>query len=124
MKRSQPKREWRKAREKIQREGGCRLAYRLERYCAGPIQAAHIIGRSHDAFTLDGEARQTETWMVEPDRVIPLCEAHHRWYDSHEQDILQALQPREQVQAVRDAGGLENARIRTAPSAYKRTEAA
>lgn len=72
--------------------------------------------------------RLARFYRVDPDRVIPLCGpfpagchgAEHR----HELDTLPLLSLEEQLQAVADAGGIENARIRTCPSLYARGRSA
>ena len=101
------KRDWSAARAKVEAEGRCRACKRL-----GRVEAAHVIGRASDART--GALR-----VVHQDSVIPLCSTCHYEYDAHERDVLPLLTLDEQVQAVRDAGGLELARVRTAPLAYK-----
>jgi hypothetical protein len=112
VKRSQPPRDWTLAREKC--ESGCRL-------CGDPAEAAHIIGRSHDSHEpiRCPEWVPFTPWLVAPDRILPLCRAHHTAYDSHQLDVLAHLTPDEQVQAVADAGSLELARRRLLPSEYR-----
>lgn len=139
MKRSQPRRDWTAAREKVEREGRCRiemrLVYGITGTCAGPLEAAHIIGRECDEYvaawaiemeTLDVSQRPKTayaTWRVDPDRIVPLCHKHHRAYDDHELDLLGYLTPEEEAQAVLDAGSLESARRRLCPSEYRRQAA-
>lgn len=122
--RKQPKRDWTEARAKVEHEEVCRLG--RDDYCEGKLEAAHVIGRSCDAFTPlsydeDGNLRIIATSRLEvaPDRVIPLCTRHHRLYDAHEVDCLHVLTLAEQLQAVADSGGLELARKRLAPSQYR-----
>ena len=144
MKRSQPDRDWRDARQKI--DGTyCRLCTEDN----PNVEAAHVIGRENDrpkpcegchgtggdAFD-GGESGSMVCWSCEglgsqkpdvlwvnPDSVIPLCRPHHTAYDHHEIDVLPVLTFEEQVQAVKDAGGLENARVRTCPTAYRKAAA-
>jgi hypothetical protein len=120
-KRKQPKRNWEDARAKVEREEYCRLARTQE--CAGPLEAAHVIGRDRDAFATDGGLHPlpstTVSWWVAPVRVVPLCRRHHKLYDDHAIDILGALSLSEQLQAVVDSDGIENARVRLAPGAYR-----
>jgi hypothetical protein len=79
------------------------------------VEAAHVIGRANDRpKNLEG----TRLW-VDPDAVIPLCRDHHTAYDSHELDVLAVLTLEEQLRAVEDAGGIELARVRTCPTAYR-----
>lgn len=113
----QPRRDWTAAREKC--EDGCRIGRR----CEGPIEAAHIVGRDRDRFTLSGEPHGRSVWPVEPLRIVPLCRKHHGEFDRHERDILGFLNAEEQAQACLDAGGLELARVRLAPLAYERAVA-
>lgn len=106
MNRSQPKRQWRRARMKCEQQG-CRL-------CGEPAQAAHIIGREHDKNApIVWPAMQT--WVpyeVVPERICPLCPSHHAEYDAHKLDLLPYLTVLEQAQAVHDAKGIELARNR------------
>jgi len=109
LKRSQPKRLWDDARAKVEREDRCRFCG-----CGGRLEAAHIMGRKYDKPVFEAD----KTLYVNPERIIPLCPDHHRQYDAHSLDILGYLAIEEQVQAVIDAGGIEQARRRLAPSAY------
>jgi hypothetical protein len=79
------------------------------RFC-GHGQAEYIDGTAH-------------VLVVQSVSVIPLCTAHHKRYDAHELDILHVLTLEEQVQAVQDAGGIENARKRLCPSLYRKAAA-
>lgn len=130
MKRSQPLRDWSAAREKVEREGHCRVMNDPvtcvprsgEDKCGWPLEAAHIVGREHDKkqFGMDWDLVTGQTiWHVDPDRIVPLCLKHHRMYDRHELDLLPYLTVEEQAQAVLDAGGIELARRRTAPLVYR-----
>lgn len=116
-KRTQPKRFWDDAREKVTSERVCRL-WRLGG-CQGKVECAHVIGREKDppadAYGATGYDR-----YVEPVSVIPLCQHHHREYDARRVDVLHVLDLREQLQAVADAGSVELMRRRTAPTAYRR----
>lgn len=116
VKRSQPRRDWTEANHK--REEGCRY---LEG-CDGPIELAHVIGRKHDGSLAGLFVKLpvlVKVWVVAPARVVPLCRRHHTMYDAHELDLLPCLSVEEQAQAVVDADGIEQARIRTAPLAYR-----
>lgn len=123
------KRDWSAAREKVEREGTCRWAIRqLQgfdpiRPCDGPLEAAHILGREHDKKTPIKWYLEWEPYKVMPDRVVPLCRRHHRLFDSHDLDLLGYLTPEEEAQAVLDAGSLESARRRLAPSEYRKAVA-
>lgn len=101
MKRGGPKRDWQLARAKC--EEGCRV-------CGDAAEAAHVIGRIHDRKP--GVGMTTPSTFVHPDRIVPLCREHHQMYDAHQLDLLSYLALDEQIQAVADAGGIENARIR------------
>lgn len=92
------KRDWSDANEK---RTSCRV-------CGNPaVELAHVIGRSNDR-PQDG---RTVVW-VNPDSVVPLCREHHTEYDAHQLDLMSRLTMDEQVQSVRDAGGIELARQR------------
>lgn len=139
----QPRRDWTEARAKVEAEGVCRLAGvgcptmtgcdckethgECVYECFGRLEAAHIIGRACDLRESPYHDHLSvitgRTWVYRV-RVVPLCSRHHRQYDRHEIDVLGRLTPEEEAQAVIDADGLENARVRICPSAYKRTEAA
>lgn len=112
-----PRRTWDSARAKVDSEGECRVCGSQEQ-----LEAAHILGRSHDAYTL-GRLKRSKTWHVEPLRIVPLCGTFsnnecHRLVDEHKLDLLPYLELEEEVTAVRDAGGIELARRKLAPSAY------
>lgn len=143
-KRSQPKRDWSAARTKVE-HAACRLCAPDEN--CGPVEAAHVIGREcdrvegpcrcghpiedHDAelgmcdhYDMGGgpcclNYRPAKALYVHADAVIPLGSGHHKQYDAHEVDVLPVLTLEEQVRAVEDAGGIELARQRTAPLAYR-----
>lgn len=127
-KRTQPRRDWTFARNKVESEDQCRVwSHSLdETGCDGPLEAAHLIGRARDFFTagfVTSYKQDRKVLIVVPVRIVPLCRKHHRLFDAHEIDLLPALTPEEQVQAVMDAGGLELARRRLAPTAYHGGEA-
>lgn len=117
-KRSEPKRIWDDARAKVDLEGRCRVCGR-----EGALEAAHIMGRKHDEPAHSG----TRDLYVNPLRIVPLCGTRdlnfgvgcHHFFDAHELDLLPYLAIEEQVKAVEDAGGIEPARKRLAPSAYR-----
>jgi hypothetical protein len=52
------------------------------------------------------------------DATVPLCRYHHTEFDAHRFDLLEHLTYAEQAEAVRILG-IERARKRLAPSAYK-----
>ncbi len=92
---------WSYAREKIEKEGVCRV-------CKSNhwIQSAHTIGQKYQDVKLDdGDV------MVMPDSVIPLCQQHHELYDKRLLDILPYMTNEEQSNAVA-AVGIERARKR------------
>lgn len=114
MRKSQPKRIWDDARLKVDTEGACRRCGR-----GFPLETAHVLGREHDWRY---PVRLEEGWKpytVHPDRIIPLCRPCHGAQHRHEFDTLPLLDPPEQLQAVADAGGIEQARVRLAPSCYR-----
>lgn len=110
MKRSQPKRDWSDGRQKVEDEGQCRVCG-INR----GLQAAHTLGRKHDLPKRPGQ----KTLWVNPDGIVPLCQICHTAYDHHELDLLPYLTGSEELYAVANAG-LEQARIRLAPSDYAR----
>ena len=125
MKRSQPKRDWVWAIVKKQEEGCCRV-------CGEEwgVECAHIVGRDRDAV----EPLRAEGWtsyVVHPDRIVPLCKSCHDRFDGRAQpplDLLGKLTLQEELQAVADSAGpnepgLESARVRLAPSEYRRRAA-
>lgn len=109
MKRSQPKRLWKEAREKCEEEDGCRVCG------AYPTETAHTMGRRYDQPIYPG----SQTLRVDPNSVVPLCKEHHLAYDAHAFDLLSYLTDAEQATAVTLAGSLETARRRLYPSAYR-----
>jgi len=99
MKRSQPRRNWKDARKKVEREGVCRV-------CGfgmvEGLEAAHVIGREHDRCLSGSSVR-----YVNPDSVVPLCggvltRGCHGKYDAHQLDLLPYLTGEEKEQALRD----------------------
>lgn len=124
---SRPERIWDPARAKVADERACRFCG--NRLNAEHLHACHIIGCDRDGFDpTTGEPRE-QPWVVEADRIVPGCAPCHVAYDHHEIDLLGKLTLEEELQAVRDSfppvrgSGIEHARLRTAPTAY-RTEAA
>lgn len=135
--RTQPERDWTEALYKVE-DACCRLCDDTR------VDAAHVIARACDRpskcewcggrgwlHAIEGAkpvtnchrcnaTGYTSTLYVHPDSVIPLCRAHHTAYDDHQVDVLPVLTLEEQLRAVEDAGGIENARRRTAPSQYRR----
>lgn len=95
------------------RAEGCRICGSYE------VELAHVTWRKHDRPRTPG----AKTVYVEPESVVPLCPEHHRLHDAHQLELLPALTLAEQLRAVEDEGGIELARKRLAPSAYRREEA-
>jgi hypothetical protein len=115
----QPKRIWDDARAKVDLEARCR-ACGWEPADTDELDAAHIMGRKYDQPAHTG----TKTLYVNPLDIVPLCPVFapnhcHQSVDSHELDLLPFLGPEEQTRAVELAGGIEAARKRLAPSAYR-----
>lgn len=100
MKRKQPVRDWKAARDKVEEEGCCRVCG-----SSGPLEAAHTIGRARQDEMVVGP-RGGETLTVKPESIIPLCRSCHEQYDSRRLDILAYLFLPEQVNAVEAAGGI------------------
>lgn len=124
------RRDWRDARDKVQREGRCRNCGATDR-----IEAAHVSGRRHDRATplhdlASGLLRADsplpflipresgKALYVDPVDVIPLCgpatdsRTCHGQYDTGRLDVLPLLTVPEQVAAVIRLGGIEAARRR------------
>jgi len=114
LKRSQPTRDWTAAVLKVESEGKCRVCG-----SGSNVEAAHVMGRKHDEPVHPGSS----VLYVDPNRIVPLCgpfpDGHHGEYDHKRLDLLSYLTLEEQVQAVADAGGIELARKRLCPSAYR-----
>lgn len=108
MKRSQPRRDFSDARNKVEEEGKCRVCGIPDgSYIDGHLvhlEAAHVIGRKHDEVIVG--PRGGEILTVKPESIIPLCGDCHRQYDSRRLDLLAYLTLPEQVEAVRAAGGI------------------
>ncbi len=116
----EPKRDWTDARAKVEEEGCCRICKRSDR----KLEAAHILGREHDEPKLKvepitGELVPSKTLHVEPDRIVPLCgpfpEGCHGDVDYNRVNLVHYLTIDEQVQAVKDAGGIAPAWVKLAP---------
>ncbi len=103
------------AREKVELEGVCRSCGDRN---TGHLDAAHLWPRS-----MGGRG------FEDPARVIPLCSlikggaGCHDDFDSHRLDVLDLLTLEEQVALVRDAHGIERARVRCLPSEYRERRA-
>lgn len=118
---SQLRRDWSRARQKVELEGRCRNCG-----SGANLEAAHVIGRVHDKkppLRYADSLGRSSTLLVEYDRVIPLCRDCHVAEHRGELDTLPLLRLDEQLQAVADAGGIEQARVRLCPSAYRRDAA-
>lgn len=118
---SQPKKDWSLARDKIEAEGCCRVCGSTR-----DLQAAHTIGQTEQDIDQTGP-RGGRTKLVPTNAVIPLCGPFsgnncHMRYDHRELDILGYLYLDEELEAVKAAGGIENARKRLYPTAYKKTK--
>jgi hypothetical protein len=120
---------WDDARAKVEREGVCRVCGDSGDALAA-LEAAHIIGRERDFYCpLDYEEGPSVRILaasklhVHPNRIVPLCTLHHNDYDRNACDLIQYLNLDEQLQAVADCGGIEQARVRLAPSQYQRRAA-
>lgn len=101
-------RDWTAARRKVASERVCR--FDVGGMCDGPIEAAHVIGRAHEAR---GRKPGDPPIVVDPLDVVPLCKRHHTLYDQHSLDVLPVLTIAEQARAVSVAGGLIAALRRT-----------
>jgi hypothetical protein len=120
LRRSEPKRDWTDARAKVDHEGCCRICKRTDR----PLEVAHVLGREHDEPKVSkttGEILQE--LYVHPDRIFPACgpfpEGCHGDAEYRRINVLSHLTLEEQLQAVKDAGGIEAARIRLEPVTHR-----
>jgi len=120
LRRSEPKRDWTDARAKVDHEGCCRICKRTDR----KLEAAHVLGREHDEPKVSkttGEILQE--LYVHPDRVFPACGPFpagcHGDAEYRRINVLSHLTLEEQLQAVKDAGGIEAARIRLEPVTHR-----
>lgn len=87
-----PALDWTQARAKVCAEARCRVCRRTDADLAGVehLEAAHTIGRAHDAS--EGRVRAVDT--------VPLCTMCHRGYDSRLVSIVGYLSPAEEAAAV------------------------
>ena len=110
------RRVWGEAIDKREEVGEC-VVCGSTRY----LEMAHIIGREHDEPRTPG----AKTLYVIRDRIAILCgpfpSGCHGDYDNKRLDLLPYLTLAEQVQAVRDAGGIDAARRRLCPTEYVET---
>jgi len=114
--RIQPKRDWTDARAKVEAEGCCRICKRSDR----KLEAAHVLGRQHDEPKVNKATGETlKELYVDPNRIVPLCgpfpEGCHGDVDYNRVNLVHHLTIEEQVQAVRDAGGIAPAFTALAP---------
>lgn len=128
------KRDWSAALEKKAIQGSRCLVCRTTH----GVELAHVTGRVHDVeppLNYPNPETWREPFLVIPARVVLLCgpatdpTTCHGKHDGHRLDLLPHLTLSEVLQAVADsaggrANGLENARIRLAPSAYRTPVAA
>jgi hypothetical protein len=107
-----PRRDWTAARAKVDAEGRCRLCGCRDRR---KLEAAQP--------KVTAAGRVLKVLYVDPDRVVPACGPFpagcHGDVEFHRIDLLPHLTTAEQVRAVADAGSIETARVKLAPSAYR-----
>lgn len=117
---AEPKRDWSDALAKVELEGCCRICKRSN----VKLEAAHVLGREHDepkvSVGSDGESFiASKVLYVHPDRIVPLCgpfpDGCHGDVDHNRVNLVHHLTIEEQVQAVRDAGGIAPAWTALAP---------
>lgn len=113
---SEPKRDWTDALAKVQEEGCCRICKTTSR----KLEAAHVLGRIHDEPKVSKTTGEIlKELYVHPDRIVPLCgpfpEGCHGDVDLNRVNLVHHLTISEQVQAVRDAGGIAPAWTALAP---------
>ena len=112
------RREWTEARAKVEAESKCR-------FC-GLSEGEYYVGESGPSFCRLEAAHlwpRSRGGTQNPDGIVPLCGDCHRLFDSFRLDLLAVLSSDEQVELVRQSGGIELARVRVLPSEYpKRSE--
>lgn len=121
------RRDWSDARRKVEDEGRCRLCSAV----GVKLDAAHLVGRRFDRPRVEGSS--SRVLYVHPDAIVPLCAntvvgnggdarvrvGCHYKYDAGDVSLLAVLTLDEQIRAVRDAGGIELARLRLDSPAYR-----
>jgi hypothetical protein len=120
---AEPKRDWTDARAKVEHEHCCRICKKSEA-SGRPLEAAHVLGREHDQPKVSRTTGEIlKELYVDPNRIIPACGPFpagcHGDVDHRRINILQFLTLDEQIQAVKDAGGIEAARIRLEPVTHR-----
>ena len=140
-----PNRDWHDARAKVDAEGKCRACGRPDTEV--DLEAAHVSGRRFDehkpctlcagdgVITAMNDKLRTcgvckgtghrKAKYVHPDDIIPLCgpeadpKSCHGKEHAGKLELLPLLTVAEQLRAVKHFEGIENARVRLAPSAYR-----
>lgn len=111
----EPRRDWTDAIAKVADEGCCRICKRTDR----KLEAAHVLGREHDEPKIGAGGKPLKELYVDPDRILPLCgpfpEGCHGDVDHNRVNLVHHLTIAEQVQAVKDAGGIAPAWVKLAP---------
>ena len=109
MKRGSPKRDWTDSVAKLYDEACCRV-------CGSHSQ----LQQAHTAWCkFDQPKPGRKTLWVNPLDTVPLCLDDHLAYDAGNLDLLGYLTVEEQVRVVQHLGGIEAARMRLAPLAYR-----
>lgn len=119
-----PDRFWDDARAKVDEEGCCRICKRPPAP-GRPIEAAHVLGREHDEPMVSRSTGEIlRVLYVAPDRIFPACgpspSGCHGMAERKEINVLPYLTLEEELQAIRDAGSIEAARIRLEPVTHNR----
>jgi hypothetical protein len=114
--RSEPDRDWTDARAKVEAEGCCRICKCSDR----KLEAAHILGRKYDEPKVSKRTGEIlKELYVYPDRIVPLCGPFpagcHGEVDYNRVNLVHHLTIEEQLQAVKDAGGIAPAWVELAP---------
>jgi hypothetical protein len=120
---SEPKRDWTDARAKVEHERCCRIC-KKEEAPGRPLEAAHVLGREHDEPKVSRTTGEIlKELYVDPNRIFPACGPFpagcHGDAEYRRINVLPYLTLEEQLQAVKDAGGIEAARIRLEPVTYR-----
>jgi len=114
---TEPKRDWSAARAKVEEEGCCRICEKTSDEVK--LEAAHVLGREHDEPRTPG----SKVLFVNPLRIIPACGPFpagcHGDIDHNRINLVHYLTLDEQIQAVKDAGGIAPAFMELAPVSHR-----
>lgn len=102
MKRSQPKRLWDDALEKVRSEGRCRSCGQGGVVGLFGLQIAHLLGRKYDSVVVG--PRGGKYRYVDPDNVVALCWPCHLEFDAHRLSLIGKLTMAELRNTIKTVG--------------------